>query len=59
MWTNWPGTRPFKGDKIIRCKFRNGRISKEALPARKWRGKWGHPFPDDWDFDIVAVEQVD
>ncbi|MBB3927847.1 hypothetical protein GGR43_004043 [Sphingobium jiangsuense] len=52
----WHGDRPFRGDKLLRVKFRNGRVSKDALPASKWRGKWGEPFPDGWDFDVVGVQ---
>lgn len=56
-WQPWDGKRSFKGDKPLRAKFRNGTESKQVLPAERWRGKWGKPFPDDWDYDIVAVRQ--
>lgn len=59
MWIEWDGKRSFKGETPLRVKFRNGAISEDALPARKWRGKWGHPFPHDWDYDIIAVLPVD
>lgn len=52
----WNGRRAFTGDKPIRVLFRNGRVSKDALPASKWRGRWGTPFPQAWDFDIVGVK---
>lgn len=54
-WQLWPGNRAFTGDKPLRVKFRNGRISTQVLPAHKWRGKNGAPFPDDWAFDITEV----
>lgn len=54
-WTPWDGKRPFKGDRLIRVQYRNGVVSKQALPAKDWRGKWGAEA-DDWD--IVAVAKV-
>jgi hypothetical protein len=54
-FTPWNGQRGFAGEKPLRVRFRNGQVSKDVLPASKWRGKWGYPFPDQWDFDIVAV----
>lgn len=56
-WIPWPGERGFHGDAPLRVRFRNGLVSKEVLPASKWRGRWGHPFPRDWAFDIVAVRR--
>lgn len=56
-WIPWDGRKPFTSDRVIRVRFRNGRVSKAAMPARKWRGKWGAPFPDDWDFDVVAIKE--
>ena len=43
-WTKWHGDRPFRGDKLLRVRFRCGKISKDALPAHKWNGRWldGH-----------------
>ncbi len=63
MWIEWDGKRPFKGDTMLRVKFRNGTISEDVLPSRKWRGKWGRQrngkrFPDGWDYDIIAVRVV-
>lgn len=55
QWHPWDGKRPFTGDKPLRVRFRNGMVSKEVLPAHKWRGRWGDPFPDGWAFDVVAV----
>ncbi len=54
-WQAWPGDREFKGDTPLRVKFRCGRISNQVLPANKWRGKWGHPFPENCEYDIVEV----
>lgn len=63
-WIPWDGSRDFTGDKPIRVRFRNGAVSSEVLPARKWRGKYGQQepgsmhrgfFPEN-DFDIVAVK---
>lgn len=55
MWIKWDGRRGFRGDTLLRVKFRNGATSKDALEAYKWRGKWGGKFPKNWDYDIVAV----
>lgn len=60
VWRDWDGARDFRGDALLRVRFRNGRISKDALPAWKWRGKWGRQrkgraFPDNYEFDITAV----
>jgi len=32
-WIKWTGDRPFRGDKLLRVKFANGKISKEVLKA--------------------------
>lgn len=42
---------PRTGDKLLRVQFRDGTISKEALPASKWN--WADR---DYAFDIVACE---
>jgi hypothetical protein len=55
-WIPWDGTKPFTTERAIRVRFRNGQVSKEVLPARKWRGKHGDPWPDDWPFDVVAIK---
>lgn len=62
-WLTWRGLRELKGDKLVRVRFRNGKISKQALPANKWRGRYGKQangksFPDNYDYDIVAVQVV-
>lgn len=62
-FTPWDGTREFRGDRMLIVRFRNGATSKDALPAYKWRGKWGRQrngkrFPDGWDYDIIAVRVV-
>lgn len=57
-WKPWNGKRQFKGDRMLQVRFRNGIESRDILPAEKWRGKWGHPFPDNADFDIVAVRDM-
>lgn len=43
---------PRTGDKPLRVMFRNGIVSKEALPASKWN--WSDR---DYDWDIVAVRR--
>jgi len=47
-------------ERVRRCrvKFRNGKESDITLPSKKWRWKWGKPFPPDSDWDIVAYEDV-
>lgn len=67
-WIKWDGKRPFRGDKEISVRFRNGRIAgthagPTILPAYKWRGKWGaqpkgKAFPRNYEFDIVAVRII-
>lgn len=43
-------------DVVVRVRYRNGMLSKETLPAGRWkRWKWGDR-PD--AFDIVAVERI-
>ena len=59
VWQPWNGKRPFKGDRILIVRFRNGKVSKQSLPAHRWRGKWGDPFPDHWGWDIVAVRTAE
>lgn len=54
-WIPWNGERAFVGDMLLRVRFRDGRVSRDVLPAHKWRGKWGAPFPRDCCSDIVAV----
>lgn len=54
-WTEWDGKRDFKGNRLLRAKFRNGTESRHVLEAHKWRGKNGGKFPRNYDFDIVAV----
>lgn len=44
--TNW--RPPRTGDRPLRVKFRNGDLSKEALPAAKWN--WSDR---DYDYDIT------
>jgi hypothetical protein len=41
-------------EKMVKVQFRNG--STATGPVSKWRWAWGHPFPDDYEFDVVAVE---
>lgn len=38
---------------MVQAGFRNRTKSRDALPADKWRWKWGSPFPRDYDFDIT------
>lgn len=40
--------------KPVRVKFRNGQISRDALPAAKWN--WSDRK---YDFDIVEWEEVE
>lgn len=44
--------------RIVRVRFRNGTVSKDALDSRKWRWRYGAPFPVDGEWDIVASEVV-
>jgi len=39
---------------MVRVGFRCRKVSRDALAADKWRWKHGHPFPDNYDFDVVA-----
>lgn len=61
-WKAWAGNRDFKGDALMRVRFRNGLVSKQVLPAHKWRGRNGShgkgkkAFPDNYEFDIVEVQ---
>lgn len=53
-WIPWTGDRPFRGEKLLRVKFKCGKISKDALPAHKWNGRWlGSPY----DIEFVRVEE--
>jgi len=51
------GPNPFHNrpeQPVVQVGFRNRTTSKDSLTASKWRWKWGKPFPDDFDFDIIA-----
>lgn len=55
----WDGKRAFKGDRLIQVQYRIGSWSKQTCPASGFRGKWGHPFPTDYEFDVVRVRYVE
>jgi hypothetical protein len=51
------GRKPrWKDDKLVRVQFRNGDTATGTVG--KWRWEWGGRFPDDYEFDVVAVEAV-
>lgn len=61
-WQPWDGSRPFKGDKPIKVRWRNGKIAgthagETILPACKWNGQWS--FGPDWPWDIIEVLPAD
>lgn len=51
-WTPTKWRPPRTGETPLRVMFRNGIVSKEALPASKWN--WSDR---DSDWDIVAVRR--
>jgi hypothetical protein len=50
-WTPTEWRRPRTGETPLRVKFRDGEVSKEALPAAKWNWE-----DRDYAFDIVEVK---
>jgi len=54
------GPNPYAGvseQPTLRLGFRAKIISKHVYAADKVRWKWRHPFPADFDFDIVAYRE--
>ena len=51
------GPNPYHGaseQPLVRVGFRCRQISKHTYRADGLRWRWGHPFPDDFEYDIVA-----
>ena len=55
----WDGSREFKGDRMIQVQYRCGDWSKQTAPAKGFRGKWGAPFPKNYEYDVVRVRFQD